>query len=70
MLDWLRRHLGPPPNRGSLTLLPNGGVILGAPEGATDRMMWESRRTVEDWLERGRLLVLPFPVDVVDQRER
>ena len=59
-----------PENRGTLTFLRGGRVILGVPHGSTERMTYEAVQALQKRIAEnpGGLLVLPFPVDVVDKR--
>jgi hypothetical protein len=61
-----------PENRGTLTLFPNGQVVLGMPHGSTDRMTAETAAALRDYIQVGwtqsGTLVFPFPIDVVDRR--
>lgn len=68
--DWLRNWLGTGP-RGTLTFLANGTTLLGCPRGLAADEIERIRVQLGEWLfEPTRLLVLPFPIDVVDQRRR
>jgi hypothetical protein len=69
MRNWLRHWLGIA-EQGSLTFLPNGNILVGCPP-ETDRDTAEAvGRQLLDWAASGqsRVLVLPFPVTVVDRR--
>jgi hypothetical protein len=70
MIRWLRSLFAPPPPRGTLTLLPEGRLVLGTLPGVTPAEMVHLRAVVIDWLE-GRtdgILALPWAVDVIDMR--
>lgn len=55
--------------RATLTLLRNGGFVLGCPRDAHDMARTEAIEGVKRWLsgENGGV-VFPFPVDVSDLR--
>jgi hypothetical protein len=62
---WVRS----PENRGTLTLLPNGIVVLGMPHHSDQETAYNVARGVEEWRASGKpMVVFPFPVDVVDKR--
>ena len=73
MLNWLRRRLGPPLVVGTLTLLPDM-AILGLPGDITHEEAHRYKVILSEWLDlaepRDRALVFPFPVQVIDKRER
>jgi hypothetical protein len=60
-----------PENRGTLTFLPDGQTILGLPHKRdwTQRELATLRQTLRNWeTEKPKLLVLPFPLEVIDKR--
>jgi hypothetical protein len=73
-MNWFRRlftnETREPENRGTLTLLPDGTFLLGLPHGTNDDVAYHAAKSLPDWLESPdrKLLILPFPVDVIDQR--
>jgi hypothetical protein len=65
MFGWLKKS-----ERGTLTLLPDGAVILGLAPGfhptQQEVEMWKT--IVVMWANNQGVLALPFPVDVDDRR--
>ena len=61
-----------PENRGTLTLLPQGRIVLGLPhdEPFTQEAAHHIRLQLNAWTAdaAGKALIFPFPVDVVDHR--
>ena len=58
-------------DRGTLTFLRDGSVIIGVPDSATQEEVHHAREMIGDWIkERRAALVLPWPVDVIDQRPK
>lgn len=58
-------------NRGTLTFLADGIVVFGAPHGTTDADVFEVCESIRLWQkngQKGRIVVFPWPVDVVDKR--
>jgi hypothetical protein len=59
-----------PENRGTLTFLPDGQVILGMPHGASEQMTHGAFQALREHLAENthKAFVFPFLVDVVDKR--
>ena len=58
-----------PENRGTLTFLPDGRIVLGVPHGTTDEEIVYIRRQWEaGTYNKADTIVFPWPVDVVDKR--
>ena len=59
-------------NRATLTLLPDGKIILGLPSDTPDDEAFfvaENIRAWRDLPEPKSFLIFPFPIDVVDRRQ-
>ena len=72
-MNALRRLFARPsnPNRGTLTFLRDGRVILGFPTHTTAARAFAVREGIKAWAERpdhSLVTALPFPVDVTDLR--
>ena len=56
--------------RATLTILADGRIVLGCPEDVTSEWRAEYATLIAQWAKsEGASLVLPWPVDVDDQRE-
>lgn len=58
-------------NRATLTLLSDGKYILGLPREMTAQEAFHISERLRMWLDASepkRLLIFPFPIDVVDKR--
>lgn len=69
MRAWLRRWLDLEP-RGTLTLLPDGGLVLGLPGDPTMAEADRITMLLREWRANpNRPLVLPFALEVFDRRK-
>lgn len=58
-------------NKGTLTLLDGNRTVIGFPTDNgrySDSEMQRISLAVEDWLDNGGTLRIPFPVEVIDLR--
>lgn len=71
ILAWLRRPCVDGSKRGTLTLLPEGRIVLGTPDETNAQRAHDAAMAIRDWLATpDNLLVVPFPIDVIDKRSR
>ena len=57
------------PERGTLTILSNGKVVVGLPKDATQEMASGVIDLTKRWLDGdASTVVFPWPIDVIDQR--
>lgn len=68
MREWLRRWLGIA-EQGTILIEADGSIIVGCPRESTWAEMESVRLRFREWAATpGMILVLPFPVAVVDKR--
>lgn len=66
---WLRSIFGPAPEpRPTLTFLPDGGIVIGAPRDLASDQVQHLVAMAERLRDAHGVIVLPWPVDVVDLR--
>jgi hypothetical protein len=59
-------------NKGTLTVFSGTNAILGLPTEPIypNAKIAEFTATVQEWLEHGGVIYLPFPVEVIDLRQQ